>query len=63
MFIFLGTHGVNWITEDCGENIRAINTGRKLESFEFHPFEREWLLASAYKDCSNPRGKPKKRCQ
>ena len=40
MFIFLGTHGVNWITEDCGKSIRAINTGRKLETFEFHPIER-----------------------
>jgi len=48
MFIFLGTHGINWITENCGVNIRVIRTGRKLSTFEFHPFERSWILSSAW---------------
>jgi hypothetical protein len=26
----LGTHGINWISEDCGGNIRALNSGRKV---------------------------------
>jgi len=28
--VFLGTHGINWISEDCGGNIRALNSGRKV---------------------------------
>jgi len=26
MVIFLGTEGINWITESCGASVRAINT-------------------------------------
>jgi photosystem II stability/assembly factor-like uncharacterized protein len=26
--VFLGTHGINWVTEDCGENLRALNAGK-----------------------------------
>jgi len=33
MFIFMGTKGINWITEDCGETITVLNTGRKLTAF------------------------------
>lgn len=51
MFIFMGTHGVSWITENCGQKIKVLNSGRKLSHFIFHPFERNWLLASSWKIC------------
>jgi len=53
MFIFLGTHGINWLTEDCLEHTRVIRTGRRLNEFQFHPLERTWLLASAWTECSD----------
>lgn len=53
MVIFLGTHGINWITEDCGRKIKALNHGRKIQEFIFHPTERNWVLASAYTLCSD----------
>jgi hypothetical protein len=27
LMIFLGSHGVNWMTQDCAENIYAMNQG------------------------------------
>jgi hypothetical protein len=33
----LGTSGINWVSEDCGANIRALNAGKKIEEFMFHP--------------------------
>ena len=53
MIIFLGSTGVNWITEDCGSNIRVINSGRKIKEFLFHPSERNWMLASSYTTCDD----------
>ena len=52
MFMFLGTSGVNWISEDCGNEVYVMETGRKLSNFMFHPFERNWLLASSWTECS-----------
>jgi hypothetical protein len=49
----LGTHGINWIGEDCGRKIRALNHGRKIKEFVFHPTERNWGLASAYTLCED----------
>ena len=51
LVIFLGSAGINWVTEDCGLNIRAINSGRNIKEFIFHPYERNWVLASAYTKC------------
>lgn len=48
LVLFMGTHGINWITEDCGRKIKALNHGRKIHELVFHPTERNWLLASAY---------------
>lgn len=33
----LGTHGINWVTEDCGANIKALNAGKFVQEFMFHP--------------------------
>ena len=31
LVIFLGTHGLNWISENCGQAIAALNHGRKIQ--------------------------------
>ena len=61
MVIFLGTHGINWITEDCGRKVKALNHGRKIQEFIFHPTERSWVLASAYTLCSDFQNEPCKK--
>ena len=54
LVIFLGTHGINWISHDCGrKNVKALNHGRKITQFMFHPTEREWGLASAITLCED----------
>jgi hypothetical protein len=29
LVVFTGTNGINWVTEDCGSNLRALNSGKK----------------------------------
>lgn len=29
----IGTHGINWVTEDCGAKIRGLNSGKKIHEF------------------------------
>jgi hypothetical protein len=53
LVIFLGTHGVNWITEDCGRKIFALNHGRNIKEYIFHPTVRNWGLASAFTLCED----------
>jgi len=53
LLIFLGTHGINWIGEDCGRKIKALNHGRKIKEFQFHPTERNWGLATAFTLCED----------
>merc|ERR1712032_1062269 len=53
LLIFLGTHGINWIGEDCGRRIKALNHGRKIKEFQFHPTERNWGLATAFTLCDD----------
>lgn len=53
LIIFLGTHGINWISENCGTNVKALNHGRKIEEYHFHPFERTWGLAAAFSLCED----------
>ncbi len=50
--IHLGDKGINWVSEDCGATFRALNTGKKIHEFEFHPTERTWALAAAWTDCN-----------
>lgn len=51
ILVFLGTSGVNWITEDCGANLRALNSGKKIQTFSFHPIQRDWALATSWTSC------------
>ena len=54
LLIFLGTQGINWVVQDCGRReIRALNHGRKIQEFIFHPTERNWGLASAFTLCED----------
>lgn len=61
LLIFLGTHGINWFTEDCGKKISALNNGRKIHEFVFHPTEKNWILASAYSICEDFKNEPCKK--
>jgi hypothetical protein len=49
--ISLGSEGINWITEDCGANVEAINSGKKIQEFLFHPTERNWALVASWTTC------------
>ena len=53
LVIFQGSEGINWVTEDCGVTIKAMNQGRNVNEFQFHPTERTWLLAAAWSLCSD----------
>jgi hypothetical protein len=53
LLILLGTHGINWIGEDCGRKVKALNHGRKIQEYAFHPLERDWGLASALTKCED----------
>jgi len=53
LLILLGTHGINWVTQDCGSKIKAMNHGRKIQEFIFHPTERTWVIASANTLCDD----------
>lgn len=48
----IGTHGINWVTDDCGANVRGLNSGKKIHEFQFHPTERNWALAATWTDCT-----------
>lgn len=50
---FKGTNGINWITEDCGANLRALNSGKKIHEFHFHPKQRAWALAAGWTSCAD----------
>ena len=59
LLIFLGSHGINWIGEDCGRKVRALNHGRKIQEYIFHPTEKNWGLASAFTLCEDfAKGEP-----
>jgi hypothetical protein len=48
LVLFMGSHGVNWYTEDCGSTIKAFNSGKVLNEVHLHPTERSWALAATY---------------
>ncbi len=58
IIIFLGTHGINWISENCGEKIVAFNHGRRIQEFIFHPTEKKYALAMAYTICEDFKNEP-----
>ena len=53
LVIFTGTHGVNWVTEDCGANLRALNSGKRIHELQFHPRQRSWALAAGWTSCKD----------
>jgi len=61
MMIMLGTKGVNWVTENCGETFKAMDQGRPVTEIEFHPTERNWFLAAAWTLCEDFDGEPCKK--
>lgn len=52
LVVFLGTMGINWISEDCGANIKALNAGKKVQEFLFHPTQRDWAMAASWTTCA-----------
>jgi hypothetical protein len=53
LVVFTGTNGINWVTEDCGSNLRALNSGKKIHEFTYHPKQRTWALAAGWTTCED----------
>ena len=53
LVVFTGTNGINWVTEDCGANLRALNSGKRIHEFTFHPKQRNWALAAGWTSCAD----------
>lgn len=47
-----GTNGINWVSEDCGANIQALNAGKKVQEFLFHPTQRGWAMGASWTTCA-----------
>jgi len=51
LLVMLGSRGINWFSDDCGDTIWALNYGRPIYSFQFHPVQRDWGLAGSWTLC------------
>ncbi len=40
------------MSDDCGANVRALNSGKKIHEFMFHPTQRSWALAGSWTNCA-----------
>lgn len=49
--IFVGTHGINWYSKDCGKTIYSLNHGKPMENLKIHPVDPNFMLATAFSDC------------
>ncbi|CAD8152890.1 unnamed protein product [Paramecium pentaurelia] len=47
LVLFTGTDQIAWISLDCGKTITAVNAGKQLREYQFHPLEKDWIIASA----------------
>eukprot|EP01017_Pseudomicrothorax_dubius_P026778 TRINITY_DN3020_c0_g1_i1.p1 TRINITY_DN3020_c0_g1~~TRINITY_DN3020_c0_g1_i1.p1 ORF type:complete len:636 (-),score=85.45 TRINITY_DN3020_c0_g1_i1:109-2016(-) len=54
----LGADGVNYITEDCGDNFHVLSHSRVITELQFHSRVREWALATSWSSCEDPTGSP-----
>ena len=54
----IGTNGINWVSSDCGGNIRALNAGKKVQEFMFHPTQKTWALAASWTSCAEFKDEP-----
>lgn len=52
LVVMIGNKGINWFSDDCGKSIWALNTGKPIYDFSFHPIKREWGLAASWTACS-----------
>ena len=53
LIVIIGTSGINWVTEDCGDSVQTLNDhSRPIQEFLFHPDERTWALASSWTTCA-----------
>jgi hypothetical protein len=52
LVVFLGTNGINWVSEDCGGNVSGLNSGKRIQEFLFHPTQRNWALAASWTTCA-----------
>ena len=50
--LLMGDDGQNYVTEDCGVSIRKFETEKKFHQFQFHPMNRDWLLAATWTSCA-----------
>ncbi|CAD8152892.1 unnamed protein product [Paramecium pentaurelia] len=53
LVLFTGTDQIAWISLDCGKTITAVNAGKQLREYQFHPLEKDWIIASAWKQCGS----------
>ena len=63
LIVFIGTKGINWVTEDCGANIKPLNTGKSVEEISFHPTQRNWALAASWTECDLQSGDSDDGCR
>lgn len=53
LVFFMGSNGINWLSEDCANTFKPLNNGRKIHEFQFHPAQRNWALASILTQCKD----------
>jgi hypothetical protein len=51
-FFVAGTKGINWVSSDCGGNLRGLNAGKTVQEFMFHPTQKNWALAASWTSCA-----------
>ena len=54
--VFVGSSGVSYITENCGETYKLLDHGRKIFTIRFHPTKKKQLLAKVLADCKGKTG-------
>ena len=52
LVVMLGSKGINWLSDDCGKTIWALNYGKPIYNFQFHPLQRDWGLAASWTVCN-----------
>jgi hypothetical protein len=40
------------VSNDCGNNVRALNTGKRIHEFMYHPTQPQWALAASWTSCA-----------
>lgn len=58
LIVMLGSKGINWFSDDCGKSVWALNYGRPIYDFQFHPVRRDWGLAASWTTCTDLENEP-----